>query len=67
MPMMDGYEATRQIKQMRHKLPVIMQTAYYDEMDINKALACGCDDYITKPINRQALFSKISKQLEKAV
>jgi PAS domain S-box-containing protein len=50
MPVMDGYEATRLIKQFRPELPVIMQTAYSRESDREKAFQNGCDGYLSKPL-----------------
>ncbi|PKP29876.1 MAG: hypothetical protein CVT99_15495 [Bacteroidetes bacterium HGW-Bacteroidetes-16] len=63
MPEMDGYEATKRIKEFRPDLPIIAQTAYITEADRIKALACGCSDYISKPISKQLLLSKINEQL----
>ena len=65
MPILDGYEATKQIKQIRPNLPIIAQTAYSTEADKNKALACGCSDFISKPIKKSALLAKIKEQLSK--
>jgi PAS domain S-box-containing protein len=65
MPEMDGYEATKLIKEFRPNLSIIAQTAYSSEEDKNKALDCGCSDYISKPFNREMLLSKISEQLLK--
>ncbi|MCK9616734.1 MAG: ATP-binding protein [Lentimicrobiaceae bacterium] len=59
MPVMNGYEATRIIKQMRKDLPVIAQTAYSLDTDKNKSKEAGCDDYITKPINSNEMLMKI--------
>ncbi len=56
LPEMDGYEATRRIKQIRESLPVIAQTAYAMADDQQKSLQVGCDDYISKPINRRRLL-----------
>ncbi|NVO19672.1 MAG: PAS domain S-box protein [Bacteroidetes bacterium] len=50
MPVMDGYEATRLIKQDRPGLPIIIQTAYARESDRIKAMECGCNEYVSKPI-----------------
>jgi CheY-like chemotaxis protein len=61
MPIMDGYEATREIKKIRKDLPVIAQTAYAMRSDMDMAKEAGCDDYISKPINREAFFNIISK------
>jgi len=59
MPMMDGYEATIQIRKISPDLPIIAQTAYYSESNKNKALECGCSDYVSKPIRQDELISKI--------
>lgn len=61
MPILDGYNATRRIKKKRPDLPVIAQTAYSTENDINKALESGCDDFLSKPIDPK----KLKKTLEK--
>ena len=61
MPVMNGFDATRQIKQLRPDLPVIAQTAYASEEDRQKSLGAGCDDYISKPINKELLMSIIRK------
>jgi CheY-like chemotaxis protein len=61
LPIMDGWEATRKIKAAaatRH-IPVIALTAHAMTGDREKALAAGCDDFDTKPIELQRLFSKI--------
>ncbi len=65
MPEMNGYKATIQIKKLRPDLPIIAQTAYSTEHDRSKALACGCSDFISKPIKRELLLSKINEQLLK--
>ncbi len=61
LPEMDGYEATRRIKLIRPDLPVIAQTACAMADDQQKTLKAGCDDYITKPINRRKLLQAIDK------
>jgi len=65
MPVMDGYDATRQIRSFMPTLPIIAQTAYTTNADRNKALACGCNDFISKPFNREMIISKIKEQLYK--
>ena len=67
MPKMNGYEATKQIKKIQSELPIIAQTAFAIEGDKEKILASGCDDYISKPINKDNLFEKIQACFEKAV
>lgn len=59
MPVMDGYEATRIIKQLRPSLPVIAQTAYSLDSDKNKSFEAGCSEHITKPIIKSEMFTKI--------
>lgn len=61
MPVMNGYEATRQIKAVRNEVPVIAQTAYALTEDRGKAMAAGCDDFIAKPISKDELLRKINK------
>lgn len=63
MPIMNGFEATKEIKKFRPKLPIIAQTAYAILGDREKALSEGCDDYISKPIKKEVLMSKIDKLL----
>ena len=61
MPVMNGFEATTKIKEFRPDLPIIAQTAYSSLDDKEKAIAAGCDDFISKPI-RSELFSEIIKK-----
>ena len=63
MPVMDGNEATRIIKQIRPHLPVIAQTAYALSHDKADALYAGFDDYISKPIPHKALLTLIAGYL----
>jgi CheY-like chemotaxis protein len=61
LPVLDGWEATRKIKSAaatRH-IPVVALTAHAMTGDREKALAAGCDDFDTKPIELQRLFGKI--------
>ncbi len=63
MPVMDGVEATREIKRRYPDKPVIAQTAYAMHDDRSKLLAEGFDDYISKPISRDSLFEIITKYI----
>ncbi|MBW1295892.1 response regulator [Aquimarina litoralis] len=63
MPIMDGYDATKQIKQIRPELPVVAQTAYSTEEDIERALAAGCDDFVAKPVDRKILRPILDKYI----
>ncbi len=61
MPVLNGYDATRQIKTIRDNLPIIAQTAYALTEDRGKAIAAGCDDFIAKPIGKNELLRKIDR------
>ena len=61
MPVLNGYEATKAIKEMRKELPVIAVTAYAMVGDKERAEDAGCDDYITKPINNQVFYETITR------
>lgn len=63
MPQLSGLDATKQIKAFSNSLPIIAQTAFADIEGREKALAAGCDDYITKPVNQAELISLIQKML----
>ncbi|MCZ4695055.1 cache domain-containing protein [Ancylomarina euxinus] len=59
MPIMDGYEATRQIRQFNKNIIIIAQTAYSFVGDREKSIESGCNDYISKPILKDKLFELI--------
>jgi CheY-like chemotaxis protein len=61
MPVIDGYEATRQIRKFNKKVVIIAQTAYSLPGDREKALEAGCNEYISKPINLSVLNNLIKK------
>ncbi len=63
LPVMNGYDATRQIKIINRDIPVIAQTAYAFYDDEQKAFDAGCIDYIVKPIKQEELLSIIGKYL----
>jgi PAS domain S-box-containing protein len=65
MPRMNGLEATQQIRQFNKDVIIIAQTAYGFSDDFEKALEAGCNDYITKPINKTLLFELIKKHCNK--
>lgn len=65
MPVMDGLEATKQIKVFNPNIPIIAQTAYAMEADREQTFEAGCDDYISKPIRRKILLELLYKYLEK--
>ncbi|MDO8897475.1 MAG: response regulator, partial [Bacteroidales bacterium] len=63
LPILNGYDATRMIKKINPMVPVIAQTAYAMDVEVGKAMEAGCDDYVTKPIDRFLLLDKISLHL----
>jgi PAS domain S-box-containing protein len=63
MPIMNGIEATKQIKRIRPDLPVIAQTAYAFSNEKRDILAVGCDEYISKPMESSKLNLLINKYL----
>jgi CheY-like chemotaxis protein len=61
MPGMDGYEAVNKIRKFNKDLIIIAQTAFGLIGDKERALAAGCNDYISKPIDSKLLFELIHK------
>jgi PAS domain S-box-containing protein len=61
MPGMDGFDATREIKKQRPEIPVIALSAYTLDTEKEKAMAAGCDDYLSKPLSKQDLFKILFK------
>jgi CheY-like chemotaxis protein len=66
LPVMDGWEATRRVKAepATRAIPVIALTANALVEDREKALAAGCDDFDTKPVELPRLLEKIKTQLQ---
>lgn len=64
LPDVDGYEATTQIKSFKPNLPIVAQTAYAMAGEKDKSIEFGCDDYISKPIMPEKLFTIISKLID---
>ncbi len=63
MPVMNGLDATRLIKDMKPELPVLALTAYNLAKDRDKAMEAGCDEVITKPVNPDLLLCNVAKYL----
>ena len=68
LPVIDGWEATRQIKaaEATAAIPIIALTAHAMASDREKALAAGCDDYDTKPVELDRLLGKIAALLDES-
>lgn len=68
MPGVDGLELTRRLKRdpVTRDIKIIAVTAYAMKGDQEKALAAGCDDYVTKPIDTRALPQLIARHLQGA-
>jgi CheY-like chemotaxis protein len=63
MPLMDGFMATRQIREFLPDLPIIAQTAYNTEADKELAYASGCNSFISKPLKKDVILKVINGYL----
>lgn len=64
LPVMDGYEATRKIREANQTLPIIGLSSHAMSGDEIKAKEAGCNDYLTKPIDDKLLFDKLNEYLK---
>ncbi len=63
LPVMDGYEATRAIRQTLTSTPIIGLSAHAMQGDAEKAREAGCSDYLTKPVDEDLLIKKLKDYL----
>ena len=56
MPEVNGYKAVKEIREVNKEVVIIAQTAYAIQGDKEKLLGVGCNDYISKPIRKEALL-----------
>ncbi len=66
MPRLDGYATAIQLRELGYKGPIIALTADAMQGDMTRCIDCGCDDYLSKPIDKQHLLAKVSHFLEKS-
>lgn len=59
LPVMDGYEATRKIRETLKSTPIIGLSAHAMQSDKDRALEAGCNDYMTKPFDEDLLMQKL--------
>lgn len=67
MPVLDGYEATKQLRKHGDMTPVIAVTAHAMAGDRDKCLSAGCNDYITKPVAREKLLQMMQQWLQASI
>jgi two-component system CheB/CheR fusion protein len=65
MPVMDGYQAAKQLREMGCDIPIIAATAHAMKGDRQRCIEAGCSDYLTKPLDRQKLLAMVSGHLER--
>jgi CheY-like chemotaxis protein len=63
LPIMDGYTATRMIRETRPDLPIIGLSAHAMNGDAQRARDAGCNDYLTKPVDEGLLLKKLKEYL----
>ena len=63
MPVMDGFEATREIRKFNTAVPILALSANAYKEDMQKSLDAGMQGHLVKPINTMELFTKIAELL----
>jgi two-component system, cell cycle response regulator DivK len=64
LPIMDGYEATRKIRETMSSTPIIGLSAHAMQGDELRAKKAGCNDYLTKPVDEDLLMKKLKEYLK---
>jgi CheY-like chemotaxis protein len=63
MPVMNGYEATRRIREAGYQGPIVALTAHAMSQHVQESLAAGCNSHIAKPIDREQFLKTLSSLL----
>jgi CheY-like chemotaxis protein len=63
MPLMDGVQATRVLREKEYQKPIVALSAHALSEEINRSLEAGCQAYLTKPVTRAGLIEEIRKLL----
>ena len=63
MPIMDGYTATRLLRARGYEGAIVALTAHAMDTERARCMACGCDDFATKPIDRETFYALLSRHL----
>ena len=63
LPILDGYEATRQIRATLNSIPIIGLSAHAMDGDAVRAREAGCNDYLTKPVDEDLLMNTLKEYL----
>ena len=66
MPVMDGYTATRELRDSGWTGPIVALTAHALSDEIKRCLSAGCDGYLRKPIEKAAFFAAVRQRLDES-